>query len=154
MIRLLTFALASAVLLAALATEVATRVFAGEPFAFFVLCAVAASLSAIATAIVATRSARQLRATITPSGEPVGDAIGEPIPEAGERETGSVKWFNRNKGFGFIVRDTGGEIFVHQNSLDESDRRPLRDGERVTFVVTHHKKGPQADRVKRAGSEP
>jgi len=73
-------------------------------------------------------------------------------PPAGERETGSVKWFNRSKGFGFIIRDTGGEIFVHQRSIrgegSNDGRRPsLKDGQAVTFLVVERDKGLQAEDV-------
>jgi len=135
MTRSVLFALATAVLAAAIATEVSTRLFPGGAFAFFVVSACAASLAAVATALVSAR---------TRSDAAVVDA---PQRASGSRETGTVKWFNRNKGFGFIVRDRGGEVFVHLNSLDGADKRPLRDGERVSFVVTRHKKGPQADHV-------
>lgn len=69
-----------------------------------------------------------------------------PAP-AGDRETGEVKWFNRNKGFGFIIRDAGGEIFVHQRSLADPNQRSLKDGERVSFAVVEHDKGLQAESV-------
>lgn len=69
-----------------------------------------------------------------------------PTPSNG-RETGQVKWFNRNKGFGFIIRDVGGEIFVHQRAITDPGRRSLRDGQRVSFAVTEHEKGLQAEAV-------
>ena len=63
------------------------------------------------------------------------------------REQGSVKWFNTNKGYGFIARDSGGEIFVHYRSIQGNGRRFLRDGQRVEFTVGEGEKGPQAEDV-------
>jgi CspA family cold shock protein len=63
------------------------------------------------------------------------------------REFGKVKWFNVSKGFGFIVKDDGEEIFVHFRSIRGEGRRGLRDGQRVSFVVADSEKGPQAEDV-------
>lgn len=63
------------------------------------------------------------------------------------REQGTVKWFNTNKGYGFIARDAGGEIFVHYRSIQGSGRRFLRDDQRVEFTVGEGEKGPQAEDV-------
>lgn len=65
----------------------------------------------------------------------------------GDRETGEVKWFNVSKGFGFIIKDDGEEIFVHFRSIRGEGRRSLRDGQRVSFVVAQSDKGPQAEDV-------
>ena len=61
--------------------------------------------------------------------------------------TGTVKWFNDSKGFGFITRDNGEEIFVHFRSILGEGRRSLRDGQRVSYVVSDSDKGPQAEEV-------
>lgn len=70
---------------------------------------------------------------------------------AGEtaREEGSVKWFNVSKGFGFIKRANGEEVFVHFRSIrgPNQGRRSLRDGQRVSYVVVDSDKGPQAEDV-------
>jgi len=63
------------------------------------------------------------------------------------REQGQVKWFNVSKGFGFITKDDGEEIFVHFRSIRGEGRRSLRDGQRVSFVVAQSDKGPQAEDV-------
>jgi len=65
----------------------------------------------------------------------------------GPREEGKVKWFNVSKGFGFITKDDGEEIFVHFRSIRGGGRRGLRDGQRVSFVVADSDKGPQAEDV-------
>ena len=65
----------------------------------------------------------------------------------GAREQGTVKWFNISKGFGFITKDDGEEIFVHFRSIRGGGRRGLRDGQAVSFVVADSDKGPQAEDV-------
>jgi CspA family cold shock protein len=68
-------------------------------------------------------------------------------PFSSVREQGAVKWFNVNKGFGFITRDEGGDIFVHFRSIQGKGRRSLREGERVEFKVVDSDKGLQAENV-------
>ena len=67
------------------------------------------------------------------------------------REKGSVKWFNANKGFGFITRDSGDDVFVHFRSIRGEGHRVLHDGQRVEFEVSEGDKGLQADDVAVAG---
>ncbi len=63
------------------------------------------------------------------------------------RASGSVKWFNEAKGFGFIVEDTGDEIFVHMSALEEAGLRTLAEGDRVEFDIMPGAKGKQATNV-------
>jgi cold shock protein len=62
---------------------------------------------------------------------------------------GTVKWFNSEKGFGFIAVDGGGaDVFVHFSAIDSSGYRTLEENQRVEFEVTQGPKGPQADKVR------
>lgn len=70
-----------------------------------------------------------------------------PLPDLSRREQGTVKWFDSKKGFGFIVRDTGEEIFVHYRAIRGRGHRALRDGQPVRFRVVTGDKGLQADDV-------
>jgi len=58
-----------------------------------------------------------------------------------------VKWFNPEKGFGFISRDDGDDVFVHHTAIVAEGYRSLEEGQRVSFDVTQGKKGPQASNV-------
>lgn len=60
------------------------------------------------------------------------------------KEQGTVKWFNADKGFGFIARETGNDVFVHFSAIVSDGFRDLREGQRVEFNVTQGPKGPQA----------
>ena len=62
-------------------------------------------------------------------------------------ESGSVKWFNVNKGFGFITTDAGEDVFVHFRSIRGHGRRSLRQGQLVRFDLSDGEKGKQADNV-------
>lgn len=64
-----------------------------------------------------------------------------------ERETGVVKWFNDSKGFGFIQRQDGEDIFVHFRAIKGEGFRSLRDGQKVEFSVVEGQKGLQAEDV-------
>lgn len=64
-----------------------------------------------------------------------------------DRETGTVKWFNPDKGYGFIARDSGGDIFVHYSSIIGSGYRVLNEGARVSYIVGEGRKGPAAEDV-------
>ena len=63
--------------------------------------------------------------------------------------TGTVKWFNADKGYGFIQQDDSGpDVFVHYSAIATSGYRELRDGQKVEFEVTQGQKGPQAQNVR------
>jgi CspA family cold shock protein len=70
----------------------------------------------------------------------------ESIP-SGPREEGTVKWFNSTKGFGFITREDGEDVFVHYRSIRGSNRYLLREGAIVSYVLGRSGKGPQAEDV-------
>ena len=63
------------------------------------------------------------------------------------REQGTVKWFNDAKGFGFIQRESGEDIFVHFRAIQGDGYRSLQDGQKGEFVVTEGEKGLQAEEV-------
>jgi CspA family cold shock protein len=61
---------------------------------------------------------------------------------------GSVKWFNNEKGYGFIAVDGGQDVFVHYSAIQSDGYRSLEEGQRVEFEVAQGPKGPQADNVR------
>ncbi len=61
--------------------------------------------------------------------------------------SGSVKWFNDEKGYGFIEREGGKDVFVHFRAINGTGRKVLVEGQKVTFEVTEGQKGPQAENV-------
>ncbi len=66
-------------------------------------------------------------------------------------ESGTVKWFNDEKGYGFIARESGDDVFVHFTAINMEGRRSLQEGQSVTFEVESGQKGPQANNVSVAG---
>ncbi|HGM7288174.1 TPA: cold-shock protein [Stenotrophomonas maltophilia] len=64
-----------------------------------------------------------------------------------DRETGTVKWFNDAKGFGFISRENGEDVFVHFRAIQTQGFKSLKEGQKVTFTVVQGQKGLQVDAV-------
>ena len=69
------------------------------------------------------------------------------VAEDSDREMGTVKWFNVTKGFGFITRDSGDDVFVHYRAIRGEGHRTLSEGQRVEFIVVDKDKGLQAEDV-------
>ena len=63
---------------------------------------------------------------------------------------GRVKWFNENKGYGFIEQEDGADVFVHFSAIQQEGFKTLSEGEELEFDITEGEKGPQAANVKRA----
>ncbi|WP_323744572.1 cold-shock protein [Pseudomonas sp. UFMG81] len=101
------------------------------------------SLPALACAVLA--SVLQLLASFArPPRKARNPGVAQDI---GKRDTGTVKWFNTSKGFGFISRDSGDDIFVHFRAIRGEGHRVLVEGQRVEFSVMHRDKGLQAEDV-------
>jgi CspA family cold shock protein len=70
------------------------------------------------------------------------------VPLEDDMATGTVKWFNAEKGFGFIEQDGGGpDVFAHYSNIASSGFRELQEGQKVNFDVTQGQKGPQAENI-------
>lgn len=63
------------------------------------------------------------------------------------KSTGTVKWFNERKGFGFISPETGPDVFAHFSAISGSGFKTLAEGQKVEFDITDGKKGPQAENI-------
>jgi CspA family cold shock protein len=70
------------------------------------------------------------------------------------RITGTVKWFNNTKGYGFISQQSGADVFVHYSAIHEKGYKTLREGEPVEFDVKMGPRGPQAENVERLEMQP
>jgi CspA family cold shock protein len=66
--------------------------------------------------------------------------------------SGKIKWFDNKKGFGFILQDTGQDVFVHHTAIQGAGFKTLNEGEPVSFEVVASEKGPKAENVQRGSS--
>lgn len=107
----------------------------------FVLTLIAGfALNASASLASTPRSVRSVNAELD-------DEEDDYISENDDRESGSVKWFNVSKGFGFITRENGDDVFVHFRNIRGRGHRSLNEGQRVKFYVRQSDKGLQAEDV-------
>lgn len=144
---------ASALLIAAVVAQAAVLLapiasFAGQPAT---LASLTLAFIAVLLQLATTRSqsqshpsvARQRTTTTTPrKPQQAHAAVSSP-----EREKGTVKWFNTSKGFGFISRDSGDDVFVHFRAIRGEGHRVLVEGQRVEFTIMMRDKGLQAEDV-------
>ena len=78
----------------------------------------------------------------------IGYIYGRKLKRNFRGETGTIKWFDPSKGYGFLIRDKGGDLFVHLRSVQSQDRRKLKENTRVRFSVEDTEKGPQAENIR------
>jgi cold shock protein len=78
----------------------------------------------------------------------LGFIYGRKIKRNFRGETGIIKWFDPSKGYGFLIRDKGGDLFVHLRAVQPSDRRKLKENTKVRFSVENTEKGPQAENIR------
>jgi cold shock protein len=85
------------------------------------------------------------------TGSEVGSGVGRPSTIEVRKCTvaqGTVKWFNSEKGYGFIAVDGGQDVFVHFSAIEMDGYKALEDGQRVEFEIAQGQKGPQAEKVR------
>ena len=78
----------------------------------------------------------------------LGFVYGRKIKRNFRGETGTIKWFDPSKGYGFLIRDKGGDLFVHLRAVQPADRRKLKENTKVRFSVENSEKGPQAENIR------
>ena len=160
--RTILIAVATSIFLAVAITEIATRLWPANNLALIGLIFIGLFLNSFLFANLEGRSSKGNKTRRQPKSKNQWKRYSRNNHNKARRykdndlrETGTVKWFNRTKGYGFIVRQNGDEIFVHQRAIRQSDKnnrnRPvLHEGEQVTFLVTTRDKGIQADDVKKS----
>ena len=96
------------------------------------------------------RVCRPVKGRSLPQAGPVMCGLGScPYEEKKIVATGTVKWFNSEKGFGFIAQDGGGpDVFVHYSAIQGGGFRSLEENQKVSFEITQGQRGPQADQVR------
>ncbi len=115
--------------------------------AFFIGIIFLSCLAAAALAQLGTQPAQKRKSSPRRRAANKGSQRGNSSAGDAARELGNVKWFNASKGFGFITRDSGDDVFVHFRSIRGEGHRVLKDGQRVEFSVSQGDKGLQADDV-------
>lgn len=142
-IKQATLTLSIALVLALAATLSSLSQLLPAPLAYFIIALVAAALS-LAVANNRTgggpNTARSQTRSMPAASSPANKAVTA-------KEMGKVKWFSASKGFGFITRDSGEDIFVHFRSINSKGNRVLREGQRVEFSIGNGSKGLQAEDV-------
>ena len=91
---------------------------------------------------MASKARREFRGISPPGSQPQGAYV--------ERLKGTVKWFNNAKGYGFIGRDDGPDVFVHYSAISSEGYKSLQEGDPVEFEIVQGQKGPQAANVSKA----
>ncbi|WNK20755.1 cold shock domain-containing protein [Halomonas piscis] len=150
------FQLVSAPLINEWVAELALVGGAGVYFAtalgcFVLLCVGTVTAAALAPPMVVRAPAAPVKEAASPAPEPVEeeevDHEDNVIDPDDGREEGDVKWFNTNKGYGFITRDSGEDVFVHFRAIRGRGPRMLHEGQVVRYQVIRNERGLQADDV-------
>ncbi len=116
-------------------------VLAGAIFAGTTFLPLSGTTLALALAVLAIAAAFAAGISLSPSSVGAGEAA------PAKNQTGSIKWFNATKGFGFIVGDDGAEVFVHYRNVEGLSKRNIKQGQKVSYVVRQSDRGPQAEDV-------
>ena len=116
-------------------------VLAGAIFAGTTFLPLSGATLALALAVLAIAAAFTAGVSLSPPSAGTGKVA------PSKNQTGSIKWFNATKGFGFIVGDDGAEVFVHYRNVEGLNKRNIKQGQKVSYVVKQSDRGPQAEGV-------